>query len=88
MRGLNWAQIKDTYFPSKTGNACRKRHERLMDRKGVDDWDLVKTQQLAKDYMSLRREIWAPLAARTGEKWQVVEQKVRTPLRTHHTTWT
>jgi hypothetical protein len=76
MQGLNWAQIKDTYFPSKTGNACRKRHERLMDRKGTDDWDARRSQQLALDYMSIRKEIWSPLAVRTGEKWQVVEQKV------------
>ncbi|KEY73019.1 hypothetical protein S7711_04682 [Stachybotrys chartarum IBT 7711] len=75
MQGLNWAQIKDTYFPSKTGNACRKRHERLMDRKGTDDWDARRSQQLALDYMSIRKEIWSPLAVRTGEKWQVVEQK-------------
>lgn len=74
--GQNWAQIQQNYFPTKTPNACRKRHERLMERKGADDWDNRKMEQIAKAYMSLRKEIWAPLAQRTGEKWNVVEQKV------------
>ncbi|KJZ75283.1 hypothetical protein HIM_05209 [Hirsutella minnesotensis 3608] len=75
MQGLNWGQIKDAYFPGKTANACRKRHERLMERKGADDWDNRKLQRLAREYMSMRKEIWSGLAARTGEKWSVVEQK-------------
>ena len=76
MQGLNWGQIKETYFSTKTPNACRKRHERLMERKGADDWDNRKMQRLAKEYMAMRREIWSGLAERTGEKWNVVEQKV------------
>lgn len=76
MQGLNWNQIKEQYFPSKTPNACRKRHERLMERRGSDDWDARKMQILAKEYMSMRKEIWSGLAARTGEKWNVVEAKV------------
>ncbi|POR38285.1 Uncharacterized protein TPAR_01511 [Tolypocladium paradoxum] len=75
MQGLNWGQIKDAFFPSKTANACRKRHERLMERKGSDEWDNRKLQRLAKEYMGMRKEIWSGLAARTGEKWNVVEQK-------------
>lgn len=75
-QGLNWSQIKEMYFPSKTANACRKRHERLAERRDADDWDNRKFQRLAKEYMAMRREIWSPLAARTGEKWNVVEQKV------------
>ncbi|RCI13496.1 hypothetical protein L249_5595 [Ophiocordyceps polyrhachis-furcata BCC 54312] len=75
MQGLNWGQIKDAYFPSKTANACRKRHERLMERRGAEDWDHRKLQRLAKEYMSMRREIWSGLAARTGERWNVVEYK-------------
>ncbi|KAG6367829.1 hypothetical protein INS49_002024 [Diaporthe citri] len=73
--GQNWAQIQQNYFPSKTPNACRKRHERLMERKGADDWDTRKLEKMAKEYMALRKEIWAPLALKTGEKWNVVEQK-------------
>ncbi|KAI0473432.1 hypothetical protein GGR56DRAFT_531337 [Xylariaceae sp. FL0804] len=77
-QGLNWAQIQSTYFPSKTPNACRKRHERLLERKGADDWDSRKLERLAKEYMSMRKEIWQPLAHRTGEKWNVVEAKCMT----------
>ncbi|KAH7166335.1 hypothetical protein EDB81DRAFT_284255 [Dactylonectria macrodidyma] len=75
MQGLNWGQIQANFFPTKTPNACRKRHERLMERKGSDDWDNQKLQRLAREYMSMRKEIWSGLAARTGEKWNVVEQK-------------
>ncbi|KAF6831321.1 myb family transcription factor [Colletotrichum musicola] len=74
-QGLNWGQIQMAYFPNKTPNACRKRHERLMERKGADDWDNRKLERLAKEYMSMRKEIWSGLAARTGEKWNVVEAK-------------
>ncbi|KXH64474.1 myb family transcription factor [Colletotrichum salicis] len=74
-QGLNWSQIQTTYFPNKTPNACRKRHERLMERRGADDWDNRKLERLAKEYMSMRKEIWSGLAARTGEKWNVVEAK-------------
>ncbi|KAF8853589.1 hypothetical protein BDZ45DRAFT_706919 [Acephala macrosclerotiorum] len=74
-QGMNWAPIQQAYFPSKTPNACRKRHERLMERRNADDWDGVKIENMAKHYMAMRREIWTPLAAVTGEKWNVVEQK-------------
>lgn len=75
-QGMNWGPIQTTYFPSKTSNACRKRHERLMDRRNADDWDNVKLEVLAKEYMAMRRDIWSQLAAKTGEKWGVVEAKV------------
>ncbi|KAF8851540.1 hypothetical protein BDZ45DRAFT_144106 [Acephala macrosclerotiorum] len=74
VQGMNWAPIQQAYFPNKTPNACRKRHERLMERRSADSWDGRKIENLAKHYMSLRREIWAPLAAQIGEKWNVVEQ--------------
>ncbi|TQS31438.1 hypothetical protein Golomagni_08282, partial [Golovinomyces magnicellulatus] len=73
--GLNWSQIRENYFPNKSPNACRKRHERLMERKNTDEWDNRKMQHMAKEYMKLRKEIWEPLATSTGEKWSVVEQK-------------
>lgn len=28
-RGANWAPIQQMHFPTRTANACRKRHERL-----------------------------------------------------------
>ncbi|KAF7516419.1 hypothetical protein G7054_g14163 [Neopestalotiopsis clavispora] len=74
-QGLNWNQIRSTYFPNKTPNACRKRHERLMERKGADDWDVRKFEKIAKEYMSMRKEIWQPLAHKVGEKWNVVEAR-------------
>jgi uncharacterized protein YyaL (SSP411 family) len=79
-QGMNWAPIQQAYFPSKTPNACRKRHERLMDKRSADDWDGLKLGNLAKTYMAMRKEIWSGLAAQTAEKWNVVEQKVYTPL--------
>jgi hypothetical protein len=79
-QGMNWAPIQQAYFPSKTPNACRKRHERLMERRNADDWDGLKLENLAKNYMTMRRDIWSGLAAQTGEKWNVVEQKVCIPF--------
>lgn len=76
---MNWQKISETYFPNKTPNACRKRHERLLEKRGVDDWDARKMEVLAKEYMNMRKEIWQGLAAKTGEKWTVVEQKVFNP---------
>jgi hypothetical protein len=83
-QGLNWAQIQSSYFPNKTPNACRKRHERLMERKGADNWDARKFEKIAMEYSNMRQEIWQPLAQKCGEKWKVVEAKVSTyppPLR-------
>jgi len=74
-QGLNWQPIQQNYFPTKTPNACRKRHERLMERRNVDDWDGPKHEIMAKEYMNHRREIWGHLAEITGEKWSVLEAK-------------
>jgi Myb-like DNA-binding domain len=75
-KGLSWAPIATQYFPSKTANACRKRHERLMERRNAEDWDGVKLETLAREYMAVRREMWSILADRVGEKWQIIENKV------------
>lgn len=48
-----------------------------MERRSADDLDGGRLEEVAKKYMELRREIWAPLARETGEKWMVVEAKVR-----------
>ena len=77
-KGLNWQPIANTYFPTKTANACRKRHERLMEkRNSADTWDGGKIEQLAKAYTDVREEMWTLLAKRVDEKWQDVEKKVR-----------
>lgn len=74
--GLNWQPIALRHFPNKTANACRKRHERLIERRHVEDWDTHKLELLAQEYMACRREMWEALAARLGERWTVVESKV------------
>jgi hypothetical protein len=75
-QGLNWNQISPKHFPQKSPNACRKRHERLMERQNAEQWDGVKLDILAQAYMDVRRDMWSILAARVGEKWTLVEQKV------------
>lgn len=75
-QGHHWAQIQRTHFPSKTANACRKRYERLMERRGIYDLDREKLEKVAHEYMGMRKEIWANLAARVGERWSVVEAQV------------
>jgi hypothetical protein len=74
-QGLNWNQIAPKHFPAKSPNACRKRHERLMERQNAEQWDGVKLNELAQAYMEVRREMWSLLASRVGEKWQLVELK-------------
>ena len=74
--GLNWQPIASKHFPSKTANACRKRHERLMEKRNAEDWEGVKLETLASEYMNVRREMWSVLASRVGEKWTMVEAKV------------
>jgi hypothetical protein len=76
--GLNWQPIAAKHFPNKTANACRKRHERLMERRNAEDWDGEKLETLATEYMAVRREMWSVLADRVGEKWQIIEAKVGT----------
>jgi hypothetical protein len=78
--GLNWQPIASRNFPNKTANACRKRHERLIERRHVDDWDNQKLELLAREYLACRKEMWEILAARLGERWNVVEAKVSSGL--------
>ena len=79
-RGMNWQPIAHTYFPEKSANACRKRHERLMEKaKANETWEGVKMETLARAYDDVREQIWKILADRVGEKWQIVETKVCIP---------
>jgi len=55
-----------------------------MERKNADDWDGVKVETLAKEYMDVRREMWTILADRLGEKWQLIEQKVSRAIKSSH----
>ncbi|KAK3681570.1 hypothetical protein B0T22DRAFT_472479 [Podospora appendiculata] len=72
-RGHHWASIQRDFFPAKTANACRKRHERLMERQGTNHLDARRLERVAKEYMNMRQEMWSGLAARMGEPWDVVE---------------
>ena len=38
-QGLGWAPIAHTYFPDKSPNACRKRHERLLEKRNKANQD-------------------------------------------------
>ncbi|KAL0264653.1 hypothetical protein SLS55_000603 [Diplodia seriata] len=73
--GLSWKPIAAKHFPNKTSNACRKRHERLMEQQNAQDLDGVKLEVLAREYMNVRKEMWSILAERVGEKWATVEAK-------------
>lgn len=74
-KGMNWGPIA-SHFPNKTPNACRKRHERLMEKQKAESWDGVKTEDLARAYLECREAMWKMVADRVGEKWTTVESKV------------
>ena len=76
--GLNWQLIAAKSFPDKTPNACRKRHERLTEKRdNCDTWEDVKLDSLAKAYNEVREQMWRLLAEKMGGvKWHVVESKV------------
>jgi len=76
--GMNWPPIAERHFPAKSPNACRKRHERLIERRNAENWGGIKSETLARQYMMFRADLWKPLADSLGEKWQVIEAKVRT----------
>ena len=75
-QGMNWGPIA-TYLPGKTPNACRKRHERLMEKKNAESWDDgIRIEDLSRAYLQVREQMWKILAETLGEKWQTVETKV------------
>ncbi|KAL8694873.1 MAG: hypothetical protein Q9218_000537 [Villophora microphyllina] len=76
-QGMNWQPIADKYFPDKTANACRKRHERLMEKRNANGaWNGVKFEEVAKAYVEVREEMWRMVAERVGERsWQLIESK-------------
>ncbi|KAK4184743.1 hypothetical protein QBC35DRAFT_40112 [Podospora australis] len=93
--GQNWADLQRTYFPSKTANACRKRYERLKERRGIEDTDTSKQQRISGEYVAMRKQMWSPLAKRVGEDWEVVEEmcmslgirNIQTHARAHTNRW-
>ena len=80
-RGTHWGELQVAHFPSKTANACRKRHERLMERRGAAHdgggvGDARRFEKIASEYMAMRRQIWGGLAERVQERWEFVEREV------------
>jgi hypothetical protein len=47
-----------------------------MERRNAEDWDGIKLETLAREYMEVRKEMWEILGRRVNEKWQIVEAKV------------
>lgn len=77
-RGMNWAPIATQFFPSKTANACRKRHERLIEKSHAnEEWPQSKLDDMARCYLDLREQMWSMVSSRFGEPWKTVEAKVR-----------
>ena len=75
--GMNWEPIAKTYFPTKTANACRKRHERIMDKMhNTEEWDSAKLEAMEIAYYNCRERMWKIVADEINEKWQNVESKV------------
>lgn len=83
VEGLSWEPISQRHFPTKSANACRKRHERLMERRSHDDWNHIRLEALATAYMECRKEMWSLVAERMGERWTTVEAKVISQLEIH-----
>lgn len=73
---LSWGPLAKRYFPEKSGNACRKRYERLMERKRVESIDGDRIEELARAYFEVHEQMWRILADRVHQKWHVVEAKV------------
>jgi hypothetical protein len=76
--GLGWNDIHKKYFPTKSGNACRKRHERLMTKIRSSDWDDARIAQVMREYNrpGVREAFWGQIAAPFHERWEDVERVV------------
>jgi Myb-like DNA-binding domain len=76
---LPWGTIHANHFPTKTANACRKRYERLVQKRRGTDWDEDRSARLAVAYKEMREQTWSPLADQLGERWDHVEKAVSCP---------
>lgn len=50
-----------------------------MEKRKSTDWNEVKSERLAIEYVAVREQLWAPLAARMNEPWALIEAKVSVP---------
>ena len=80
-QGLGWYEIHKRYFKTKSGNACRKRHERLTVKLRTIDWDKARIRKVmnAYDAPGLRQQLWSQIAIEVGERWKDVERVVCAP---------
>lgn len=78
-QGLAWNEIHQRHFPTKSGNACRKRHERLQQKLRTTDWNESRIRRVLEAYneAGVRERFWNDVAIRSGEQhWQDVERVV------------
>lgn len=77
-QGLGWNEIHQRFFPTKSGNACRKRHERLMVKIRTTEWSDVRIQNVMNAYNmpGVREQFWCRIAEPFGERWEDVEKVV------------
>jgi len=75
-RGSGWDDIHKMHFPGKSGNACRKRYERLSIKARDTSWDDGRINKLLSIYSRHRESVWRPVADEAGEKWEDVERVV------------
>ena len=77
-QGLGWNEIHQRFFPNKSGNACRKRHERLMVKIRTTEWSEGRIQNVMNAYNSpgVREHFWRRIAEPFGERWEDVEKVV------------
>ncbi|KIW17085.1 hypothetical protein PV08_04276 [Exophiala spinifera] len=73
-QGLAWEEIHKQCFPNKTGNACRKRHDRLLIKARDPTWDEARIQKVVYRYNRARESMWRPIADQVGERWEDVEK--------------
>ncbi|EHY59641.1 hypothetical protein ABEF92_008103 [Exophiala dermatitidis] len=74
-RDMSWDEIHTQYFPNKTGNACRKRHERLQ-QKARGHWDEARIQRVVTCYNKHRERFWRGVGEQVGERWDEVEKMI------------
>ena len=78
-QGLGWNEIHQRFFPNKSGNSCRKRHERLMFKLRSCEWSDGRIQNVMNAYNTrgVREHFWRGIADPFGENWQDAEKVVR-----------
>jgi hypothetical protein len=76
--GTKWKEVAERHISSKTSNACRKRHERLIKNEvEAAAADSVNQHKLAMAYREHREAFWKMIADECGVKmWEAAESMV------------